>query len=166
MSEERVDVVDEHDRVVGTVDRSVMRARNLRHRAVFVLVHSTRGEVLIHRRSDSKDVWPGQWDVAVGGVVAAGEGYDAAAVRELAEEIGVHVGLDALQPLGGGRYEDADVRVVGRVYGLVHDGPFRFDDGEVVEARFAGLAELESRLHRDRFLPDSRALVLPWLGLD
>lgn len=165
MTEERVDVVDEHDRVVGTVDRSVMRARNLRHRAVFVLVHSTRGEVLIHRRSDTKDVWPGQWDVAVGGVVAAGEGYDAAAVRELSEELGVHVDLAALELLGGGHYEDDDVCLVGRVYRLVDDGPFRFDDGEVVEARFVGLAELEVRLGRDRFLPDSGALVRPWLGL-
>jgi isopentenyldiphosphate isomerase len=162
---ERVDVVDEHDHVVGTVERSEMRARNLRHRAVFVLVRSTRGEVLIHRRSDDKDVWPGQWDLAIGGVVGAGEGYEAAAVRELAEEIGVDVEAGALGPLGGGRYEDGDVRLVGRVYHLVHDGPFAFNDGEVVEAGFVGLAELEGRLAHDRFLADSKALVLPWLGL-
>ena len=165
MSDELVDVVDEEDLVVDTVPRALMRSANLRHRAVFVLVRSTRGEVLIHRRSDTKDVWPGQWDLAIGGVVASGESYDAAAVRELAEEIGVTVEAGVLEPLGGGRFEDDAVRLVGHVYRLVHDGPFAFRDGEVVEACFVGLAELEARLAREPFLPDSRALVLPWLGL-
>jgi len=163
--EELVDIVDDDDRVIDTVPRSVMRAENLRHRAVFVLVRSSRGEVLIHRRSETKDVWPGQWDLAVGGVVAAGEGYDVAAFREVAEELGVTIAAGGLEPLGAGSFADPDVRLVGRVYQLVHDGPFTFSDGEVVEARFVGLAELEARLARDPFLPDSRALVLPWLGL-
>ena len=165
MSGELVDIVDADDQVVDTVPRSVMRSANLRHRAVFVLVRSSRGEVLIHRRSEAKDVWPGWWDLAVGGVVAAGESYEAAAFREVAEEIGVTVAADALEPLGEGRFDDDQVRLVGRVYRLVHDGPFTFSDGEVVEARFVGLADLEARLGRDSFLPDSRALVLPWLGL-
>ena len=70
-----------------------------------------------------------------------------------------------MEPLGEGRFDDDAVRLVGRVYRLVHDGPFTFSDGEVVEACFVGLAELEARLARDPFLPDSLALVLPWLGL-
>jgi len=139
-----------------------MRAENLRHRAVFVLVESTRGEVLIHRRSDEKDVWPSWWDLAVGGVVASGEGYDEAAVREVGEELGIE---GEPERLGGGRFEDADVRLVAAVYRLVHDGPFRFTDGEVVEAGFVGLSELELRLRRGPFVPDSVALVLPWIGL-
>ena len=133
-AEERVDVVDADDHVVGTVTRAVLRADNLRHRAVFVLVVSSRGEVLVHRRSPTKDVWPGWWDVAVGGVVAAGETYEVAARRELAEELGVAV--CAPEPLGGGSYEDDHVRLIGRVYRVVHDGPFTFADGEVVDARF------------------------------
>jgi isopentenyldiphosphate isomerase len=160
---EPVDVVDLDDRVVTTVDRPRVRAENLRHRAVFVLVRSTRGEVLVHRRSHTKDLWPGRWDLAVGGVVVAGETYDAAAVRELAEEVGV-AGV-VPQRLGAGRFEDADVRLLAVVYELVHDGPFTFVDAEVVEALFVGLADLEERLRRDAFVPDSLALVLPWLGL-
>jgi isopentenyldiphosphate isomerase len=137
-----------------------MRGQNLRHRAVFVLVQSTRGEVLVHRRSDSKDVWPGWWDLAVGGVVRAGEDYDEAVGRELAEEIGIS---GPVEPLGAGWYEDDHVRLHGRVYRVVHDGPFRFADGEVVEACFVDRAELDARVRRDRFLPDSRALVGPFL---
>jgi isopentenyldiphosphate isomerase len=159
--EEFVDVVDADDRVVDTVPRSRMRAENLRHRAVFVVVRSSSGDVLVHRRSSMKDVWPGWWDLAVGGVLAAGERYDTAAVREVAEELGVTAA--GLQQLGAGTYEDGVVRLHGRVYELVCDGPFTFADGEVVEAVFVSLAELERRLGRDDFLPDSRSLVLPLL---
>jgi isopentenyldiphosphate isomerase len=159
--DEPVDVVDAEDRVVGTVTRAVMRAENLRHRAVFVLVRSTQGAVLIHRRSPSKDVWPGWWDLAVGGVVAAGESHDSAARRELAEELGVE-GVEP-EALGGGSYEDDHVRLIGRVYRVVHDGPFTFADGEVVEACFVDPDQLQERLARDHFLPDSIALALPLL---
>src|ERR1043165_747007 len=86
---ELVDVVDEHDIVVDTVSRADMRADNLRHRAVYLAVISSRGELLVHQRSPHKDVWPSYWDVAAGGVVTAGESYDVAARRELQEELGI-----------------------------------------------------------------------------
>jgi isopentenyldiphosphate isomerase len=158
---ELVDLVDDDDRIIGVAPRTRMRAQNLRHRAVFVAVRSTAGDVLVHRRSDAKDVWPGWWDLAVGGVVAHGEAWDAAARRELREEIGL---ADAsLRRLGGGSFADDDVRLIGRVYSVVCDGPFTFDDGEVVEAHFISRNDLVRRIAAQRFLPDSVALVLPRL---
>ena len=76
---EMVDVVDDNDRVVATVTRAQMRAERLQHRAVSIAVMSSHGQLLVHRRADTKDVWPGMWDLAAGGVVSAGEHYDAAA---------------------------------------------------------------------------------------
>jgi isopentenyldiphosphate isomerase len=154
-----VEVVDPDGTVVAVVSRARMRAHNLRHRAVFVLVQDTAGRVLVHRRSDQKDLWPGWWDLAVGGVVAAGESWDDAARRELAEELGVE-GAEP-QPAGEGAYEDREVRLVARVYRLVYDGPFHFADGEVVEARFVTADELRRLVITEQFLPDSVALVLP-----
>ena len=78
-SGERVDLVDEHDRVLGVVSRAEMRAGRLLHRCVFVAVVHPDGRLLVHRRSEHKDVWPGWFDIAVGGVVASGEDYDTAA---------------------------------------------------------------------------------------
>jgi 8-oxo-dGTP pyrophosphatase MutT (NUDIX family) len=160
-SDELVDIVDECDNVERVARRSELRRLNLRHRVAFVAVRSSRAEVLVHRRSDTKDVWPGWWDLAVGGVVTAGETYDAAARRELAEEIG----LTGVEPerIGEGSYEDGDVQLLARVYALVHDGPFTFVDDEVVEAHFVTLDELRRRIAVDSYVPDSVALVLPLL---
>src|SRR5262245_56748963 len=119
-SDELVDVVDAADRVVDTVPRWRMRAERLRHRAVLIAVRSSAGRLHVHRRSDAKGLWPGRWDVAVGGVVGAGEDYDRAARRELHEE----VGIDATPaPLGAGRYADDEVDLLARCYVVVHDGP-------------------------------------------
>ena len=88
-STELVDQLDEDGAVVGAVTRRDMRAHNLRHRSVAVVVVNSRQELLVHRRADWKDVWPSRWDLAFGGVVGAGEAWEEAARRELAEEAGV-----------------------------------------------------------------------------
>lgn len=158
-ADELVDVVDEHDRVVGVVTRADMRARRLRHRTVAIVVTDGSGRLLAHRRSLDKDVWPDRWDIAAGGVLAAGETYDDGARRELAEELGVSVGLDELVAIGSGAYEDDDVAEIAHVYRVVHTGPFRFADGEVVEARWVDRAELDALRASESFVPDSAALV-------
>ena len=155
-----MDIVDAEDRVIATVPRRRMRAERLRHRAVFIAVRSSAGRLLVHRRSAAKDLWPSRWDIGVGGVVAAGEGYDDAARRELFEEVGV----DATPvPLGGGRhagrYADDDVDLVARCYVVVHDGPIAFVDGEVAEARWVDREGLAALLAAEPFVPDSLVLL-------
>jgi 8-oxo-dGTP pyrophosphatase MutT (NUDIX family) len=147
----------------GTVERIVtraeMRAGALRHRCVYLLVVD-RGRLLVHRRSDDKDVWPGRWDVAAGGVVGAGEAWDDAARRELAEELGI---VAEPEPVGAGAWEGEAAKVLGRVYVVEHPGPFRFDDGEVVEARFVDRTELQVLLDTQPMCPDSVSLALPFV---
>jgi len=158
---ELVYVVDDYDRVIATVARAEMRARRLQHRAVSIAVFGSDGRLLVHRRADNKDVWPSMWDLAAGGVVAAGEIYDAAAVRELAEELGV--AAVEMVPLGEGRFADDAVALIGRCYRCTSDGPFVFTDGEIAEVRWVDRAGLEELMARERFVPDNVALVLPLL---
>ena len=87
--EEMVALCDDQGRVVGSAPRSVMRARNLRHAATGILVTNSAGEVYVHRRTDTKDVYPGHHDFAAVGVVAAVETPLVCAERELAEELGI-----------------------------------------------------------------------------
>jgi isopentenyldiphosphate isomerase len=159
---ETVEEVAPDGTVLRLVSRREMRESVLRHRSVFIAVVSHDGDLLVHRRADTKDVWPGCWDVCVGGVVSPGESWDAAAVRELGEELGVEGTVIA--HLGSGAYEDADVRLVGHVYECRSDGPFRFADGEITEAHWVSPAEFPNWLGAKTFLPDGLALVLPRLG--
>ena len=160
--DELVDIVDEFDHVVDSVPRRVMRAERLRHRAVFIAVVDGMGRLLVHRRSPAKDVWPGWCDIAVGGVVGAGETYLEAAHRELAEEIGVTTETLAELDLGESRpYDDDQVSLLARCYLVTSEGPFTFDDGEVIEAWWVHRDGLDDLLVREKFLPDSLALLLP-----
>ena len=154
---ELVDVVDDEDRVTDRVTRAEMRRRNLLHRAVYILVFNRDGALFVHRRTDTKDVYPGYWDVAIGGVVAAGESYDQAAVRELSEELGV-TGV-ALEPAGAMHYADAQTRIIGRVFTARHDGPFALQAEEIAEGAFVTIAEAERLLETARCCPDGAQVL-------
>jgi 16S rRNA (adenine1518-N6/adenine1519-N6)-dimethyltransferase len=73
-----------------------VHARRLLHRAAHVFVFNTRGEVLLQQRSATKDEYPLRYTSSASGHLAAGEGYDAAAARELQEELGLTVPLEYL----------------------------------------------------------------------
>ncbi len=157
--DEMVEEVDALGNVLRLVTRREMRSHVLWHRAVFVAVLSEKGQILVHRRAETKDVWPGCWDVAVGGVLAPGEKWHTAALRELEEELGI-TGVQ-VEPLGTGVYMDNDVKLVASVFCCRTDGPFVFADGEITEAHWVTSQELPIWLSAKEFLPDSVALVLP-----
>ena len=158
---ELVDIVDHNDNVLYQCTRKEMRAKVLRHRAVFIAVVNSAGELLIHQRSALKDLWPSYWDIAVGGVVAAGESYDDAALRELDEEVGI-AGVP-LMALGMGTYSDNMVRLVGKCFMATYDGPLVLRDGEVVATEWVSQRDLQQRLMERDFLPDSKELLMPAL---
>src|SRR5215475_15086358 len=88
-ADEIVVIVDEHNKVVGAVPRREMRAKNLPHRSTYILVFNSQGALYVQKRTMTKDVFPGYYDPASGGVVLAGESYEESARRELAEELGI-----------------------------------------------------------------------------
>ena len=161
--DEMVEEVDPIGNVLRLVTRRQMRAEALWHRAVFIAARSRAGELLVHRRAESKDVWPGWWDVAVGGVVAPGETWEVAALRELSEELGVS-GVE-LRSLGTGAYRDSEVKLVAACFEAITDGPFAYSDGEITETQWVATGEVRARIGQDSFLPDSLALILPRIGL-
>lgn len=89
MAEEIFDVVNEQDEVIGQRPRSEVHRLHLRHRAVHVLVFNRQGQLFLQKRSMRKDCFPGTWDSSASGHLDQGEAYDACAVREMREEIGL-----------------------------------------------------------------------------
>ena len=160
-ADERVEVVDADGVVVEVCTRAEMRAANARHRATYIVVRRADGAVLVHQRAPWKDIWPGRWDVAFGGVCDAGEAWGPAACRELAEEAGVEIPEAALRPFGAVVFESSETRVVGQVYGCVHDGPFTFPDGEVVAHAWVAPAEVRAWAAGHSLCADAAAVVVP-----
>lgn len=157
-ADEIVDIVDEHDAVLRQATRREMRAQRLRHRAVYVLVFNPAGQLFVHRRTATKDVYPAYHDLAVGGVLASGEAYDDAAVRELEEELGIRVPLRRLFDL---RFEADGMAVNGVVYSCTSEGPFRLQASEIQDGRFMDLTEVIELAQREPFCPDGlEALAL------
>lgn len=149
--EEIVQIVDRRNQEAGAVPRSTMRREVLTHRASYILVFNSRDELFLQKRTATKDIYPGHWDVAAGGVVLAGESYEDSAVRELAEELGVSA---PLTHLFDHYYEDANNRVWGRVFRCRHDGPFTLQIEEVDHGRFITIADALTLSRSEPFTPD------------
>jgi len=151
--DEQVALYDDEGRVAGSAPRSVMRSRNLRHAASSVVVRDPAGRVYLHRRTTTKDVYPGLLDFAAGGVVLAGEDPDDGAVREVEEELGVH-GVPLVR-LGAADYADDATRYRAFRYTVTWDGPVRWQPEEVSWGEWVELAELV------RILDDEPGTVVP-----
>ena len=131
-TDERFDVVDASDRVTGSAPRSEIHARGLFHRAVHLWLYNPAGQILLQRRSLTKDREPDKWTSSVSGHVNAGEEYDAAMRREIPEEIGVTAqSCSGLQRIGYfPACRETDQEFVW-LYRANHPGPFRPDSSEV-----------------------------------
>ena len=95
----------------------------------------------------------------MGGVVAAGETPAEAAVRELAEEVGI-TGVEP-RPLLVAWFRDDEAWYLAHVYDIVWDGAVSSPDGEVEAAWWEPLESLRARLADPGwpFVPDTRALL-------
>lgn len=122
MAEEIFDVVDAQDVVVRQAPRAEVHRAGWRHRAAHVLVFNARGELYLQQRSLGKDMSPGLWDTSAAGHLDAGEAYDACAVRELGEELGIVPGTPP-ERLFKFDASPATGMEFCWVYRVVHDGP-------------------------------------------
>ena len=130
MNEEIFDVVNERDEVVGRQPRSEVHRLGLMHRAAHVLVFNAAGQVFLQKRSLKKDRQPGVWDSSASGHVDAGEDYDACAVRELREEIGLEMPTVPQRLFKLDASPETDQEHVW-AYRCEAEGPFRLDPEEI-----------------------------------
>ena len=87
--EELVERVDDRDRVKGVVERGEAIRRGWLHRIATTVCRDPAGRILVYRRPKEAIRFPDCYDVMFGGAVGIGEAYEAAAARELTEELGV-----------------------------------------------------------------------------
>ncbi len=91
--QEFLDIVDENGEPTGkTVERKKAHAEGIRHRTSHVWLarkRNCRVEILMQKRAENKDSYPGCYDISSAGHIPAGDGFEESAVRELQEELGV-----------------------------------------------------------------------------
>lgn len=152
MKEEIVVIVDENDNEIGSATRKEMREKNLFFRGTGIMTFNSNGEILIHKRTMTKDKYPGHYDMFNGGVVSYGETYEQNAKREIKEELGVK--KFKLTPLFKFKYDKKDNRAFIMVYSMNYDGPIKFQKSEVEFGKFVSLKELRNMIKKEKFCPD------------
>ena len=101
---EYFDVCDAQGNPTGEiVARDVAHREGIRHRTAHVWVARRvdgRWQVLLQKRSESKDSFPGKYDTSSAGHIPAGDEPLESALRELAEELGIHAAPEQLRYAG------------------------------------------------------------------
>ena len=96
---ELVDLYDENRVPLGkTAERHAPKEAGEYRMVGHVCVFNGRGQLLVQKRTAEKRIWPGYWDVSVGGGVDAGETSRQGAEREFREELGYALDLSDVRP--------------------------------------------------------------------
>ena len=110
--QERLDIYNEAWQRIGTAPRDEVHEKGLLHRVVHCWILENQQPVFwFQQRAHTKKDFPDYFDLACGGHVDAGETPQQAMLRELGEEIGLHVTEKDLIPLGA--YRAPDFRMPG-----------------------------------------------------
>lgn len=151
---ELVDIVDARDRPLLVMPLSEAHRQGLFHRSVMVLVFDAAGRLYLQKRGPQKSLYPGRFDLSATGHVQAGEAREAAAARELHEELGLAalslVLIDAAPATRETAYEFVTLFSAGRT-----SEPPRPNPDEVAGGMFVDEAELTAlvRDYRDWLTP-------------
>ena len=156
---ELVDLYDENRVPLGkTAERYGRKGPGEYRTVVHVCVFNQAGQLLIQQRTQSKHIWPGKWDVTVGGGVDAGETSRQAAEREVWEELGIRLDLGELRPSVTVNFDGGfdDYFLVERDIPLED---LTLQREEVSDARWAELPEILSMLDRGEFIVYPRSFL-------
>lgn len=98
---ELLDIVDEHDHVIGTILRiyteQVMKAKSGYFRASEGFLVNDRGQLWVPRRTAHKKIAPNALDYSVSGHVASGQTYLEAMQQECREELNLDLPTERLR---------------------------------------------------------------------
>jgi isopentenyl-diphosphate Delta-isomerase len=154
-AEERVVLVDLHDRVIGTEEKMRAHREARLHRAFSVFVFDSAGRLMLQRRAQGKYHSPALWSNTVCSHPRPGESTFDAAHRRLLEEMGFDCPLvfafdfTYLEDLGDGMYEhELDHVFIGRFDGAAVPDPEEVSGWRMVEPN---AVRVEMNMHPESF---------------
>lgn len=163
---EIVDLIDAKDNVIGEATLRECLARGMLHRAVAVLVVRGNGRYVLQVRSH-RDSWhPGLWTISSTGHARKGETCEAAARREVFEELGLDVELRfvkkyLLDPISSGRLTEHEMV---SFFTCRTDEPCRVDPEELDGVREVSGPDLRELISAGPLTPDARIILADYLA--
>jgi len=152
-NEEWFDIVDEKGTVIGKAPRSYIHQNpKLIHPVVHVHVFNQKGHLFLQKRIETKDLFPGYWDTAVGGHISAGETVGHALLRESQEELGINA--SAAKPIFRHVLSNKFESELLNTFILKNNGPFVLAADEISEGRFWTMFEIMKNLGQNVFTPN------------
>ena len=156
--------------VVEVQERDTVHRLGLLHATAHIwVVRNNSSEVLLQRRSLSKDSNPGCWDLSSAGHIDAGDEKLESAIRELREELGIHAAPSEMRYIGytrrkawkpfyGKQWLDNQISYMYVFSGTVDTSALCLQAEEVEEVRWMPIEELDDRIQND---PEFRHCLNP-----
>jgi isopentenyl-diphosphate delta-isomerase len=144
--------VNENDEVLGSISRDLAHSKQLLHRTGMIFLINTKNEVLITTRNPERITYPSTYDASVSFHVTYGETYEAAAKREMFEEIGIQAPLTYL---GKFQHQDPPEHQIVAVFLCVSDNIPRVDPSEFSHHNFYTITQADDLVRNE--------ITTPWL---
>ena len=162
MTEEFLILVDENDNPIGLEEKVKCHLPDGKlHRAFTVLLFNEEGKLLLTKRSQSKMLWPGDWDGTVASHPRESETYASSSERRLPEEVGINCKLDYLFKF---EYHvpyknvGSENEICGTLIGIIKNlSTINFIKEEISEIKWTSPKELESDIQKNP------QIYCPWM---
>lgn len=138
MDDELLDLVDENDKVIGTINRmdySRLMEEKLGYiRASDLFILNSKGQLYIPVRTASKTIAPNGFDYSAGGHVESGDNYIPAIIREAKEELNINIKQSDLEFIA--KTTSVKIRYIRCVYLLRSDETPEFNRDDFVKGEW------------------------------
>lgn len=128
------------------------------HIVINVCIFNSSGQMLIQQRQPFKEGWQNLWDISCGGSAISGEDSQAAAEREVFEELGLKISLENIRPVLTVHFDAGfdDVYVLTKD---VEPDELRLQPEEVQAAKWASEEEICAMIDAGTFIPYHKNMI-------
>ena len=132
--------------------------KNLYHLVVHVCIFNAKNQMLIQQRQTFKKGWPNMWDVTVGGSAMIGENSRQAAMREVAEELGLKIDLENTPPVITKYFSEGfdDIYILEKEIDI---SKLVLQYEEVQAVKWAGIEEILDMISLKKFIPYNESFI-------
>jgi isopentenyldiphosphate isomerase len=147
-----IDAVDQSDIPVAQIHRSEVFQRHANFRVSHVFVFNSSGALLIQRLALMRPRHAGYWGSSVAAYLFSHEDYRTAAVRRMAEELGI-TGAQVHLISKDSMNDEGSIKFVS-LFVARYNGPFEFDHEHIDRLEFRSLPQIEAMMRSGvRFTP-------------